>query len=108
MLQERVAQDAINATSDVTGLKPTLETRYPHQTQRIERRICFCLCPLGPNRSFIRVLLRKRTPGPKILIFKRSCSPDSLARPQTLLVCNNALICYRQEAALLEETKAAA
>lgn len=30
MLEERVAQDAINATSDVTGLKPTLETRYPH------------------------------------------------------------------------------
>lgn len=92
MLEERGAQDAIKATSDVTGLKPTLETRYPHRTQRRERRICFCLSLLGPNRSFITVLLRKRTPGPKILIFKRSCSPDSLARPQTVLVCHNALI----------------
>lgn len=68
----------------------------PETTQARERRICLFLCLSDPNRSFISVLLWKGTPGPEILIHRRSCSPGSLARPQTILVCDDAVV-WQQE-----------
>lgn len=56
--------------------KQALNQLWAQEIQRRrhrERRICLCL--VGPDRSFIGVLLWKRTPGPEILIHKRSCSP---------------------------------
>lgn len=63
-------------------------TRTAEETIQRERRICLCLC----SKSIIYQCATQRTPGPEILIHRRSCSPDSLARPQTILVCDDALI----------------